>query len=137
MASDPYERVASDPDLRRELKVARSVGQPLSVFRGQPRGFTATRVSGGWRLLEDGWSREDRELLLALQEWEDNLCGGCGEPLAETTAPENMFAYKGELPVRCHRCTAVAVAAEGYEKSPHPHALMFPVSKRPPRKKSP
>ena len=77
-----------------------------------------------------GWSAEDRELALALADYEAGLCGGCHAPLEETTAPEAEDAYEAGLAVRCHRCTESARASEFYAESPQPSALMIPVRRR-------
>lgn len=76
---------------------------------------------------EPEWNDEDRAYALALEQYEASLCSGCGEPLEETTKPEHDGAYRAELPIRCHRCTAAGVATEAYEENPQPQALMFPV----------
>ena len=67
-------------------------------------------------------------------------CGGCGGDLTETTAPENdgspgNGAYLPLLPIRCHRCTALARSEQTYreQESEFPHALMHRVEYREPR----
>ena len=54
---------------------------------------------------EPAWTDEDRAWVLAWQEYEADLCNGCGDSMKVTTDPANQFAYGGE-PVRCHRCAA-------------------------------
>jgi hypothetical protein len=78
--------------------------------------------------------------MLALAAWRDSRCSGCGGDLVETTAEENdgtpgNGAYLPLLPIRCHRCTALAQSEETYRKAdtPHPHALIHRVELRPPR----
>lgn len=44
-------------------------------------------------------------MLLALQAEEAEECGGCGQPIRETTDPANRQAYE----VRRHRCEACVV----------------------------
>lgn len=65
--------------------------------------------------------------MLALALYESDRCGGCGGLLLETTDPGAEDMYRAELPVRCHRCTAIAEAVDRYRDTTHPHALMFPV----------
>lgn len=78
--------------------------------------------------------------MLALGVRRDSLCGGCGGDLAETTSPDmdgspGNGAYVPVLPIRCHRCTALAKSEESYrkQKAEHPHALIHQVEKRLPR----
>lgn len=51
---------------------------------------------------------EQTALFLALAEYEDGCCPGCGGHLQETTAPEAEFLYRDEDPVRCHKCAALS-----------------------------
>lgn len=44
---------------------------------------------------------------MALMEAESGLCGDCGHSLAETTAPENEYAYEASI-TKCHACLAGA-----------------------------
>jgi hypothetical protein len=52
------------------------------------------------------WLPEDRWWAMALMEAESGLCE-CGHPLAETTAPENEYAYDASI-TKCHACLAGA-----------------------------
>jgi len=68
--------------------------------------------------------------------YEDTLCQGCGDNLAETTDPANSAAYVAEVPVRCHKCTARYEQAAQYADQPRdPRALMFPVRFDPRRRR--
>lgn len=58
-------------------------------------------------------------------------CGGCGGYLPETTAADADEGYVADIPIRCHRCTAVAVQVNAYRDAQHPHALRFPAHRRP------
>jgi hypothetical protein len=73
--------------------------------------------------------------MLALQEWREARCRGCGGDLAETTDPDREDGYRPLLPVRCHRCTALSRSEETYRKAdaPHPHALIHRVELKPSR----
>lgn len=42
------------------------------------------------------------------------LCPGCHQPLIETTAIENTWAYKGET-MQCHSCAAKERAYSGFD----------------------
>lgn len=92
------------------------VGDRLAVSRAEPE-----------------WDDDERGLMLALAEVEGDECPGCHGPLVETTAPENERAYIVKPPVRCHRCTALAVAADkhrGAGEVRHEHALLWVAEKR-------
>lgn len=76
--------------------------------------------------------------MLALAARRDAHCRQCGGDLAETTAPENDGApgggaYLPLVPLRCHRCAALARSEKDWSKDPHPHSLMHRVEYRPPR----
>lgn len=81
--------------------------------------------------------------MLALDLWRQRRCRHCGGDLEETTAEENdgtpgRSGYRPLLPVRCHRCTALAASEEQYNKnSPHPRALIHRVELQPPRRRPP
>lgn len=59
-------------------------------------------------------------------------CSGCGGHLPDTTAPDADGAYVAELPVRCHRCTAIGVQADAYHipTVPQPQALRYPTRRK-------
>lgn len=127
-------RVKSDPGLRHALETARAWQVRPSVFLGDPSVTTHEHDAAG-RLVRStaaGWSAEDRDLALALNDYEAGLCGGCRAPLDETTAAEAEDAYIPGLAVRCHRCTASERASEFYRESPQPSALMIPIHRREP-----
>lgn len=80
--------------------------------------------------------------MLALAEWHAGRCRRCGGDLAETTHPDHdgvagNAGYRPQLPVRCHRCTALAKAEHDYRDAPQPQALIHQVELRPPRRKPP
>lgn len=62
------------------------------------------------------WDDEERARVLALLEYEDQVCPGCGGYLPETTRDEAEFAYVAEVPQRCHRCTTVHRMQREYAK---------------------
>lgn len=68
--------------------------------------------------------------MLALAEYEADLCTGCGGHLSETTAPEAEGQYAIEPAVRCHRCTALSIARHQLQESSQPEALYPIVRKR-------
>ena len=66
-------------------------------------------------------------LALALQEYEDSLCPGCGQTVAESMDPDLADEWDYMPPQRCHGCTALARAADAAEKNKvdHPGALRW------------
>jgi hypothetical protein len=52
---------------------------------------------------------------MALMEAESGLCGDCGHPLVESTAPENEFAYDASI-TKCHGCLAGAQRVAAYQE---------------------
>lgn len=72
--------------------------------------------------------------MLALAAWRESRCHRCGGDLEETTDPDNDGSpgngfYKPLLPVRCHRCTALARSEKDYRDggTEFPQALMHRV----------
>jgi hypothetical protein len=130
----PAERVATDPDLRRVLEAARSWGVSPSVFLGRELN-TRHVLDAADRAVasttEAAWTDEDRALAVALGDYESQLCGGCGQPLAETTLAENEERYDVRVSARCHCCTAIDIAETAAQKMPHPGALMLSARLRP------
>jgi hypothetical protein len=112
---------------------ARAWGVSLSEFAGRPavtRHYDTNERLTGVSVAEARWTDTDRDLALQLAAYEASLCPSCREPLAETTAAENEFAYRPEPVIRCHRCTAAAIASETLQGNPHPEALFVPVRLR-------
>lgn len=79
---------------------------------------------------EPEWDEEQQAHVMALEMYEALACGGCGGYLPETTAKDADDGYAADLPVRCHRCTAIGVQADGYRDAQQPHALRFPVHRK-------
>lgn len=79
---------------------------------------------------EPEWDEEQQALMLAHLMHERLTCSGCGGHLPDTTDPKADGAYIADEPIRCHRCTAIAMRAEQYRESPQPQALMFPTRRR-------
>ena len=80
------ERVA-DPDdpLRALLQAARRWQVPPTVF---------IRI----RTVDSReWTDADTSYAMALEDYEAGLCGGCGQPLAETTRQDHADAYPGRV----------------------------------------
>lgn len=79
--------------------------------------------------------------MLALAEYEDGLCPGCGLPLAETTAdvidpdtgkPDPMASmdqYQVTPHSRCYACTALGEAEQDGQRI-QPHALRWRIERR-------
>lgn len=76
---------------------------------------------------ESEWSAQEQGWMLAYAEYESTRCGGCGGDSEETFHNDSQFAYDVGPPHRCHRCTAIAKAADQYAKDggEHLHALRF------------
>ena len=75
---------------------------------------------------EPEWDDEQRAVMVALAIYQANVCTGCGGWLPETTDPGNEDRYRGDLPIRCHKCTAINRMQKVYvEQSEHPGALRF------------
>jgi hypothetical protein len=61
---------------------------------------------------EPVWLDEDRAWALALTDVESELCpGGCGQPIAESTAVGNDEAYDVRV-TQCHACATLARRTE-------------------------
>lgn len=125
---DWADRLLWDAALRHTLQACRGI--PLSVFLGRQI-VTTHEYDAAGRLVrstqEAVWTADDRDAALALAAYEASLCGGCGDPLSETTKAEHEYAYVPKPPIRCHRCTAADRGAELYRDAPHASALMVPV----------
>ena len=73
------------------------------------------------------WTQEDRELALALMDYEAGLCPGCNLSLDETSKSEHQDAYRPEEPIRCHYCTAQALVNESAQDQERAAGLMYPL----------
>jgi len=126
----PAERVASDAGLRAALEAARSCGASPSVFAGRELVTYYEHTDSG-RLVasrtESAWTQEDRELILALADYEADSCPACGGHLPETTAAENEERYAAHIRALCHRCVAIDILhnSDRVQKAPHPRALLL------------
>jgi hypothetical protein len=69
------------------------------------------------------WSEHDYTLAVALQQYEDDLCGSCGHPMSETA--KNIYSVPE--PSRCGACDALQMTDEQgtYKQLPRPEALRF------------
>jgi hypothetical protein len=77
---------------------------------------------------EPEWDTEQQAIMVAYEAYQRLICGGCGGYLPETT--EEDAAYTVDLPIRCHRCTAIAVASDAHRETPNNHALRYPARRR-------
>lgn len=125
----PAERVAASADLRAALAAARAWGAPPSVFLGRELTTRYEYDPGTGRMSastpEAAWTQDDRDLAVALLDWEADLCAGCHTPLAETTAAENEENYRVEVGARCHKCTALAQMEKTVQDKAHPSAILL------------
>lgn len=131
---EALDRISNDLELRVTLQAARAWAVSPRRFLGlwEPAYVTVyTRDDVGNVIMSETrfetpeWTKEDRILALALDQYERQLCQGCGKALTETTKPEHYGAYRAGLPQRCHACTAIYEASERYEETAHPEALKF------------
>lgn len=107
--------LSGDPTLRAVVKAARAWGVSPSRFLGS-------------RPETPEWTDQDRELALALDEYEAGLCPGCQQPLDETSDPEHSDAYRPQEPIRCHYCKMQALVSETASKQHENTAgLYFPL----------
>lgn len=83
---------------------------------------------------ESEWDQAERAWLIALAVYRSEVHEQCGTYLPDAIRAEDDGAFKAELPVRCHVCTARLAAQAGYLQggghSPHPEALLWPVVRR-------
>jgi len=66
---------------------------------------------------EPEWDDESRAHVMALLQYERNICKGCGGWLPETTDPENEGKYTSKGGIRCHRCEVLHLASKDAEPS--------------------
>lgn len=129
--------LAADATLRQAAQVARAWGVPLSRFMGrEPARRTVYERAPDGRVLaartevEPEWTQFDRDIAIALDDYERDLCPGCRHPLAETTAPEAEDRFVPGQPIRCHRCTALSQARSIHTTEYHPDAVFYGVRDR-------
>lgn len=80
----------------------------------------------GDRAPGDRWTEQDTLLALALTEYEDGLCPGCGHPLHESTAGDAR--YEAPPPRRCKACDVIGQRRDVYAGNKdvrQPEALRF------------
>lgn len=68
------------------------MGLPVSVVRG-------------YRAPGKRWTPADRSLLVALQAYEDDVCGGCGQPRTYAMDEDSEGRYAAHT-ARCNGCAA-------------------------------
>lgn len=125
--------LAGNLGLRAELAAARACGVPWRRWAGwEPTEVTTYEYDDAGRLIrsttvrEAEWGEADRGAMLALQAYEAQVCGGCGEHLAESTAAENEERWSAQIAARCHACTAVEILREKIEKQVEQKAVAQP-----------
>lgn len=62
--------------------------------------------------------------MLALAQYRDLCCPGCGGWMPDTTEAEAEDRYRFEV-VRCHRCTGHSMAAERAREMYRPDSLLL------------
>jgi hypothetical protein len=122
--------LADDADsLRALLRAARQWRVAPTVFLGQRKTVTTYEYDAAGRIVRAttiDWTQADTDLAWALDQYEAGLCPGGEHVLAETSKPEHQDAYRlNGPPIRCHYCTAKALAGEVAEKQENPAGLLF------------
>ena len=116
MSEDWAARLADDADpLRTLLRAARSWRVAPTVFLGQRKTVTTYEYDHAGRVVRsttNDWTVEDTNLVWALDQYEAGLCPGGDHHLDVTAKPEHEDAYRPKEKIRCHYCTARAVAAK-------------------------
>lgn len=83
---------------------------------------------------EPEWDDEQRDWALALTHAEENQCPLCGGPRDECTSPSAEGQWAANLPVRCHKTTALSQLQAGYlgpgAEQSVPEALMWSVRRK-------
>lgn len=75
------------------------------------------------------WTDDDRDLLLALLAEEAEECSGCGQPLAQTTDPDNRGTYEVSR-VTCEACVVLQAEVDNdYEGSRRPRGVRYLVNR--------
>jgi uncharacterized protein with PIN domain len=77
------------------------------------------------------WTPQEQGWMLALAELDARRCVGCGGDLAETLATE-AEDWVPLPPVRCAKCTRIAIEQDDYvkDKTKHMHALRWAAQRR-------
>lgn len=76
------------------------------------------------------WDDSERAWMLALAEYDTDVCPGCGGLLSETTHQDADGAYTTDPPVRCHRCTVLAIARKDIRDHHAQPEALFPIIRR-------
>lgn len=104
------------------MKAARTLGISLRRFEGWEPATTYEYEDG--RLVrsvpESEWSPLEAGWMVALAEIELRTCDGCGGDLHETLSTE-AEDWAVEPPIRCAKCTRLAMQQDEYAKDKHPH----------------
>lgn len=79
---------------------------------------------------ESEWDAEQADIMIALGRYRAMACSGCGGHLPDTTAGDDQDVWDADLPIRCHRCTAIAVRRDQYRDTPQPQALLYTAHRR-------
>ncbi|GAB3656446.1 hypothetical protein [Glycomyces tarimensis] len=135
------ERIHESAELRAKAETARALGISIKRLDGWEPQTVSWREKRDGRMVtiterETEWDQEQQEWMLALALAEADECPGCHGRLSETTAPEADGVYVPAEPTRCHRCTALGIAADQArdKKTTQPQALFFNVDRIEPRK---
>lgn len=125
--------LVNEPGTLAELRAARAWGVSWSRWCGTRPTTTTTyeyedgRVVRTVTVADPDWTDLDRRAALALAQYEQDLCGGCGQPMSETTKADNDGRYVPMAAVRCHFCTAAEIGRTAYQDNSQASALHVPV----------
>lgn len=121
--------MGEDPELRRRIELAESLGRAPKVLDGwTPRTFYEYDAAGRMvsSVPESEWDETEVEWMLALQRWRaETLCSLCGYPTEVCQAPYGTFVYGAEAPVRCNITDALRSAQHDAKGARNPGALIW------------
>ena len=63
-------------------------------------------------------------------ELDADTCGGCGQPLSESTLPGAEGGYEVPEPTRCHSCTPLHKVQEKYADAGSAPGLLFETQRK-------
>lgn len=105
-------RIRHSPAYAAELRAARSLGISRSVLLGRSLNERTTYTRDDTGAVTEAvttrdplFTEQDTDEALALEEFEQENCPGCGLPKVETFDPDNEWAYEGDT-LACHACSA-------------------------------
>lgn len=115
--------------MRLKVETAQKLGISLKRFQGwEPQTLTRYEYDDQGRIrhtvstTETEWDDTQQAWMIAYHLYEADRCSGCGGRWSETTDRKNEEAYVTEA-IRCHSCTARAIAHEAAQNVHQPSAV--------------